>query len=356
MRTDTVSISLAFLPYLPSGARRDGFTRRTDHLPARAGWIPATAAVVDRVRLGGGRTATTVRITTTEGTTRILRQPGAATSPDSRHTASPADRLAVEGEFYRLVQPWWPAVADRMPTCIGVDRSDHVIALEDLGPSGPLTGLYHGASLSEADADELAAYLVALHGVPGSEDELGALRSDGVRLARHADRFEEPIAATRVEALATRLPRLVRLVDALRTDVHIRATMRDLGGRFLEGTGTLLHGDFRPARWMPAPSGVRVLAPGLATAGPAALDVGFFLAHLVLAGQPHELLSGVLHRYRRGAMLDIAEVSACAGLEIIRGRLGAEPVPGDPAPHRLEAELEYATRLLRGSATVETPL
>jgi len=325
----------------------------TEFLRTR-GWIPATATLVDRARLGGGRTATTVRVTTDGGTTRILRQPGAAPLVDIRHVASPADRLAVEGEFYRLVQ-FWPAVAERMPTCLGVDRTDHVIALEDLGTAGPLVDLYRGRQLAAAEVEDLTAYLVALHGIPGSEDELGALRSDGVRLARHAERFEEPIAALRVEALSTRVPRLERQVDAIRTDLHVRATMRDLGGRFLDGSGTLLHGDFRPARWMPSPRGVRVLAPGLATAGPAALDVGFFVAHLLLAGQPHQLISGVLHRYRRGATIDMSEVSACVGLEIIRGRLGAEPVPGDPSAERLESELDYAARLLRGRATVELP-
>ena len=52
----------------------------------------------------------------------------------------------------------------------------------------------------------------------------------------------------------------------------------------------------------------------------------------------------------------MGEVSACVGLEIIRGRLGAEPVPGDPPAERLESELDYAARLLRGRATVELPL
>ena len=112
----------------------------TEFLHVR-GWIPGTSTVVERARLGGGRTTTTVRVTTDAGTTRILRQPGAARRDDARHAASPADRLAVEGEFYRLVQTW-PAVAERMPACLGVDRTDHVIALEDLGTSGPLTDLY----------------------------------------------------------------------------------------------------------------------------------------------------------------------------------------------------------------------
>jgi hypothetical protein len=49
-------------------------------------------------------------------------------------------------------------------------------------------------------------------------------------------------------------------------------------------------------------------------------------------------------------------VSACVGLEIIRGRLGAEAVPGDPAADRLESELDYAAQLLRGRVTVELPL
>lgn len=319
------------------------------------GWIPRSSAVVERICLGRGRTASTVRVTTDAGATRILRQPGRARRDDARYLASPADRIAVEGEFYRLVQPW-PAVADRMPTCLGVDRTDHVIALEDLGGADALTDIYLGRPLRDAELDDLTAYLVALHGVPGSEDELGALRSDGVRLARHAERFEEPFSAIRVEALAARVPRVERQVDAIRTDVHVRASMRDLGGRYLEGSGTLLHGDFRPSRWLPAPRGLRVLAPGLATAGPAALDVGFFVAHLLLGRQPHPVIAAALQRYRRGAPLDVAEVSACAGLEIIRGRLGADPVPGDPSAERLECELDYAARLLRGAITVEHPL
>lgn len=319
------------------------------------GWIPAAATIVDRADLGDGPAVLTVRVTTDSGATRILRQPGPAPRADGRHVTSPADRLTVEGEFYRLVEPW-PAIAERMPTCLGVDRTDGVVVLEDLGMAATLTDLYLGRPMDAAELEELTSYLVALHGVSGSEDELGVLRSDAVRLARHAERFEEPIAASRVEWLAPRLPRLERQVDAIRTDLHMRATMRDLGGRYLEGSGALLHGDFRPARWMPSPRGLRVLASGLATAGPAALDVGFFVAHLLLAGQPHEAVVSVLHRYRRAASIDIAELSACVGLEMIRGRLGADPVPGDPPPLRLEAELDYAARLLRGRATVELPL
>ena len=319
------------------------------------GWIPASAAVSSCTRLGGGRTATTVRITTTDGSTRILRQPGRDMQGDGRFVADPAERLAVEGEFYRLVQPW-PAVADRMPTCLGVDRTDHVIALEDLGTADTLGTMPPGRALDEQEVDDLTGYLVALHGIPASDDDLGAVCGDGVRLARHAERFEEPFHAARIARLIERAPRLERLVDAVRTDLHVRATMRDLGARFLAGQGCLLHGDFRPARWLPSPRGLRVLAPGLATAGPAALDLGFFVAHLLLAAQPHEVVVGALQRYRRAASVDLAEVSACVGLEIIRGRLGVSPVRPDASPERLVAELEYATRLLRGGATVELPL
>ena len=77
---------------------------------------------------------------------------------------------------------------------------------------------------------------------------------------------------------------------------------------------------------------------------------------LVSGPHPHALITSVMQRYRRAAPLDVAEVSACVGLEIIRGRLGTHAVPGAPAPHRLEAELDYAARLLRGGTTVELPL
>lgn len=325
----------------------------TEFLRVR-GWIAPGATVVGQQPLGG-RTATTTRVTTDGGATRIIRQPGAWRSGRPPHVASPDDRLAVEGEFYRLVQPW-AAVAQRMPTCLGVDRSDHVLVLEDLGTARTRGDLYAGGRLDDRDLDDLTAYLLALHGVPGTEADLGSLRSDSVRLARHVERFEEPIAASRVDALATRAPRLERHVDAIRTDVHVRATMRDLGARFLDGQGSLLHGDFRPARWMPSPRGMRVLGPGFATAGPPALDLGFFVAHLLLAGQPHGVVGQVLRRYRRGALVDLGDVSACAGLEMIRGRLGATPVAGDPSPERLERELDYAASLMRGSTTVECPL
>lgn len=355
MGINTPSIRSAFLPYWPPvHVATVPLESLTTFLRVR-GWIPAAAVVADRVRLGRGRTVTTVRVTTDGGATRILRQPEASIRGDARHAATPDDRIAIEGEFYRLVQAC-PAAADRMPTCLGVDRSDRIVALEDLGNAVPLLDLYRGRVLRQEDVEDLTACLAALHGMPVDEDELGALRSDGVRLARHAERFESPFAADRVEALAARVPRIERQVDAIRTDVHIRATMRDLGGRFLEGKGTLLHGDFRPARWMPSPRGLRVLSPGFASAGPAALDVGFFVAHLLLARQPHALVSGVLDRYRRSAPIDLAEVSACVGLEIIRGRLGREPVPGDAPAERLAEELDYATRLLRGGATVELPL
>lgn len=319
------------------------------------GWIPATAAIASRARLGGGRTATTVRLTTSSGATRILRQPGRDLLGDGRFLADPAERIAVEGEFYRLVQPW-PAVAERMPTCLGIDRTDQVIALEDLGPAATLAAAPPGRPLDASDVEELTAYLVALHGIPAHDSDLGAVRGDGVRLARHAERFEAPFHAPRIARLIEQAPRVERLVDAVRTDLHVRATMRDLGARFLAGTGCLLHGDFRPARWLPTPRGVRVLAPGLATAGPPALDLGFFVAHLLLALQPHNVIVAALQRYRRAVAIDLAEVSACVGLEIIRSRLGASPVPHEPSPERLIAELEYATRLLRGGATVELPL
>ena len=326
----------------------------TSYLQVR-GWIPPSARIAARECLGTGGSTTTVRVTTDGDATRILRVPGTATEEGARHRVPPGDRIAVEGEFYRLVQAW-PAVADRTATCLGVDRSDHVIALEDLGTIGPLLDVYRGASLSDAECDELTAFLLALHGIRADEGDFGPVHGDAVRLARHADRFEEPIAAVRVEALTSRVPRLERLVDAIRTDLHVRATMRDLGSRFLESRGVLLHGDFRPTRWMPTARGLRVLASGYGSAGPPALDLGFFIAHLLLARQRHSLVSRVLERYRRGTRVDVAEVSACAGLEIIRGRLGREPVPGTPPAERLAAELDYAARLLRGRATVEAPL
>ncbi len=326
----------------------------TDFLGVR-GWIPPASHVIGRERIGNGPAVATIRVATDSGTTRILRQQDATARPGARATVAPADQVAVEGEFYRLVQGC-AAVADRMPMCLGLDRSDGIVALEDLGEATLLDGAYRGRELEAADAAQLTTYLRALHGIEVEEDAFGALFNDGVRLARHADRFEEPIAAARVESLAARVPRIEHLVDVFRTDLHIRATMRDLGERFLEGRGVLLHGDFRPARWTTSSRGLRVLAPVFASAGPPALDLGFFVAHLLLAAQPHALVCGVIHDYRRDASLDLAEVSACVGLEIVRGRLGRDPVPGHPPEARLVAELEYAARLLRGRATVELPL
>ncbi len=326
----------------------------TEFLQVR-GWMASGDRVTGRTCLREGEAATTVRVTADAGPPRILRQGAAVHDDETGRSTTVVDRVGVEGEFYRLVQSS-PTASASMPACLGVDRSDRIVALEDLGAASALHALYDGSMLSPADAAQLTAYLVALHGIDAADADFDPVDLDVMRRARHAQRFEEPIAPRRVEALAARVPGLERRVDAIRTDLHIRATMRDIGGRFLEGRGVLLHGDFRPARWMPSPGGLRVLGPGFASAGPASLDVGFFVAHLLLARQPHALVARVLERYRREAPLDLADVSACVGLEIIRGRLGRRPVPCDPSPPRLIDELDYATRLLRGGATVELPL
>ena len=54
--------------------------------------------------------------------------------------------------------------------------------------------------------------------------------------------------------------------------------------------------------------------------------------------------------------LCVDEGRVCVGLEIIRGRLGPQPVRGEPTADRLSSELDYAMRLLRGGVTVERPL
>ena len=203
------------------------------------GWIPPGAFLVDRVRLGGGRTATTVRVTTNAGATRVLRQPDAITHADGRHVMSPADRLAVEGEFYSLIQPW-SAITERMPLCLGVDRSDHIIALQDLGTARALTDLYVGRLLSSDEVDDLTAYLVALHGISVHADRLGALRGDGVRLARHADRAERFFGSTHVLDLAG-------LATRAEADRRFAAILPEAGVRAFLLQSLDLHAS--PPRW-----------------------------------------------------------------------------------------------------------
>ncbi|HTV01604.1 MAG TPA: hypothetical protein VMF13_13735, partial [Luteitalea sp.] len=129
------------------------------------GWIPPGSALVGRTTLNAGRTVQTLRVTTDAGATRVLRQPAARTECNGA-----PDRLTVEGAFYRLVQIW-PAVADRMPSCLGADRSDHVVVLEDLGSAATLADLYGTRQLLDEEVEDLTAYLTALHAIPVVPDD-----------------------------------------------------------------------------------------------------------------------------------------------------------------------------------------
>ena len=306
-------------------------------LGSLAGYLraPGRLAPVETVlaaeKAGEGNMNCTVRVRTSAGSL-ILKQsrPWLEKYPQ---IAAPFDRALAEGRFYRLVAPA-PAVAGKMPRLWWTDDHARVIALEDLGTASDFFPLYaHAIALPEEVLVELVAYLSALHGLaPADEQARASLANEEMRALNHEHIFALPLRPENGLDLAayTGTPGLDAAAAALKEDAAYVSAVAELGERYRSGSGSsLLHGDFFPGSFLQTSAGVRVIDPEFCFCGDAEFDLGVFVAHLVLAGEPAARAERVLESYQANAATGVSPelVRRYAGVEIMRRLIGVAQIP-----------------------------
>jgi 5-methylthioribose kinase len=301
-------------------------------------------------RAGEGNMNCTVRVETSRRSL-ILKQsrPWVEKYPS---LAAPWDRVCREWEFYQAVRGV-AGVADRMPSLLHLDAEARWMAIEDLGEAGDYTGIYRGEVLRVEDLEALADFLGRLHRIPREAGRAG-LENRGMRALNHAHVFRIPFQAGNGLDLEAISPGLSAAAARVHGDAGLVKLGLDLGRDvYLADGETLIHGDFFPGSLVRTPGGPCVIDPEFGFHGRAEYDVGVWLGHLVLAGQPEGLLDVWRQSYRPPADFDEALAIQLAGVEVIRRLIGYAQLPlGCRALGRIR-RLDVGVSLMR-SPTVKT--
>lgn len=240
--------------------------------------------------------------------------------------AAPWDRVCREWEFYQAVRGV-AGVANRMPAVLHLDPGARWMVIEDLGEAGDYTGIYRGDLLPVEDLEALADFLGRLHRIPWEADQPG-LGNREMRALNHAHVFEIPFQTGNGLDLEAISPGLAAVGARVHGDAHLSRLALELGRDvYLTDGVTLIHGDFFPGSLVRTTLGPRVIDPEFGFHGRAEYDVGIFLGHLVLAGQPEGLVDKWRESYRAPAGFDESLAIRLAGVEVIRRLIGYAQLP-----------------------------
>lgn len=306
--------------------------------------------VIHCSRAGEGNMNCTVRVRTSRRSV-ILKQsrPWVEKYPS---LAAPWDRVCREWEFYQAVRGV-AGVADRMPLVLHLDPVARWMAIEDLGNTGDYTGIYRGEVLLVEDLQALADFLGRLHRVP-REPGQPALWNRDMRALNHAHVFQIPFQASNGLDLEAISPGLSAAGARVQGDAGLVRLAFELGrDAYLTDGATLIHGDFFPGSLVRTPRGPRVIDPEFGFHGRSEYDVGVWLGHLVLAGQPEVLLDAWRESYRAPAGYDESLAIQLAGVEVIRRLIGYAQLPIQCTAKGRIRRLNLGVALMR-SPTVET--
>ena len=288
------------------------------------GWLAPDEILRGAGKAGEGNMNYTLRVSTSERSF-ILKQarPWVEKYP---HIAAPWERALIEGRFYEAIAAD-AQLAALMPRLLGLDAQAHILALEDLGEAQDFTPLYRGAELTEAQLEELAAYLTRLHRLPADVAHKNAFTNRAMRALNHFHIFDFPLQLENGFDLEAITPGLQEAARSLKLDEDYVGIVRNLGELYLRDGEALLHGDYFPGSWLKTAHGVRVIDPEFCFYGPPEFDLGVMIAHLHLAAQPLRLAQELLRHYAAIRSLNHKLLWQFAGVEIMRRLIGVAQLP-----------------------------
>jgi len=320
----------------------DNSTEIARYLAARR-LVTDAASPITITRAGAGNMNLTLRVTTADGQSLILKQ-GRPWVEKYPHIPAPVERTMVEAAFYQAVRDD-PPVASRLPALLHVDDANHLIALEDIGSAADGTSLYAGDRLAASTLSDLLDWLAGLAAVRISTDGRAVFENRAMRALNHQHIFEFPLRPANGLNLDAITPGLGGAAQDLIADATYRETVAALGRRYLQDGPSLVHGDFFPGSWLRQNSVVFVIDPEFCFMGDAEFDYGVLAAHLILADAPSSQLDAVaaaVAQRRLGAAL----VAGYAGVEIMRRLIGVAQLPLTADLPRKRAWLARSRRLV----------
>jgi len=311
-----------------------GDTHAAEHVLQQAGVLEPEDTVTGIEQAGRGNMNLVLRATLIDRSVVIKQaRPWVERYPQIE---APPERSGVEAAFYRAVARA-PAVAMRMPGCLGGAPASGALVLEDLGRAPDLTHRYAGRALSVAELDPVISYLRALHRIE-ARDPIFANRA--MRRLNHTHIFDLPLSGAAGPDLDGICPGLEVAAGEVRSNAKVRDRAAELGAMYLEDGRALLHGDVHPGSVLVAGAGSRVIDPEFCFLGPPEFELGVLGAHILMTGATPSAVGDLTRRYREESSdFDPGLMRGFAGMEIIRRIIGVAQLP-------LEAPLERRCELL----------
>jgi 5-methylthioribose kinase len=258
---------------------------------------------------------------------------------------APQERVFVETEFYRTIHEY-ESIAKSMPSLIGMDAINYVIALQDLGDACDFTFLYKkGKNLNESELEQLVHFLNELHEIP-YDRIAGYSKNLALRTLNHEHLFHYPFMEDNGFNLDQVQPGLQEIALSYKTDTSFKNKVKALGGIYLSQGNTLLHGDYYPGSWLKTKTGLKIIDPEFSFVGNREFELGIFIAHLTMTETKGEAIDFIKSHYRSGNNFNWKMCNQFAGIEIMRRIIGLAQLPFDFTLEEKESLLKEAYTLI----------
>lgn len=241
--------------------------------------------------------------------------------------AAPADRCLREAEFYALISPI-AVLSDKTPKIWHVDKEHNILIMEDFGHAQDFSFLYHkDGTIPDSDLKEIMEFAATLHSTMKSGTAEYLITNRSMRKLNHEHIYVYPFITDNGFDLDNVCNGLKKVALAYQTDDHLKATMAELGQKYLSDGKVLLHGDYFPGSWLKSKDGIKIIDPEFCYFGEPEFEIGVTLAHLIFAKQNDIGIEKALAYYTAISPLNREEVMCNAGVEIMRRIMGLAQLP-----------------------------
>ncbi|WP_434036935.1 phosphotransferase [Formosa sp. 4Alg 33] len=307
------------------------------HYLKKNDWISKDATLLSLTKAGEGNMNCVLRVTTNTDSFIIKQSRGYVEKyPEIK---APENRVLTEAEFYTKISTA-PNLGDRMPKILGLDPTNNIMILEDLGHANDFNLIYKlDQSISNDDITVLVHYLNELHqrfSKLEANDELANLE---MRKLNYEHIFHYPFLKDNGFDLDTIQEGLQGLATPYKNDAILKEKVEWLGTHYMANGHYLLHGDYYPGSWLQTADGIKIIDPEFCYYGLREFDLGVFIAHLHLSNQNPSIIDKIATEYNNYHELNPAILNGFIGVEIMRRLIGLAQLP-------LQSDLKYKQKLL----------
>jgi 5-methylthioribose kinase len=300
-------------------------------------WLDAQETIVSLSKPGEGNMNCVLRVETAVRSFIVKQSRGYVEKYPQ--VLAPAARVLTEGAFYQKIAQS-DILEQMMPRLIGIDRSNNMIALEDLGKANDFTVLYHlKQKIQEEELCQLVVYLNGLHHNFQKTVVDDELSNTELRALNYDHIFEYPFKEENGFNLDDVQDGLQELALPYKKDAALKRKIERLGSLYLSKGKYLLHGDYYPGSWLKTADRIKVIDPEFCFYGLREFDLAILIAHMYLTQQRESVIDLIKAQYISFGEMNQAILNGFIGAEIIRRLVGLAQLP-------LKMDLKAKARLL----------